>query len=123
VMRSSNLYPTTHFLRAYIERSPQRSMRGTSNNLTCFDCRECEDTQGTEQGFCKEQDSPIGGLGWNIENFDKFFAHIDPRFARYCGAFKLRYPFAVRGIKVTVYVTTVERLREVFHNLLGGTSK
>jgi len=114
--------------------------------LTCFDCRECVDAQGTER-FCKEQGSLIGGLGWNIENFNKFFAHIDPRFARYCGAFKLRYPFTVRGIRVTVYVTTVggafklrypftvrgirvtvyvttvDRLREVCAKLKGGSPK
>ena len=106
-----------------MERSPLGYMRGTSNNLTCFDCRECVDAQGTEHGFCKEQDAPIGGLGWNIENFDKFFSHIDPRFARYCGAFKLRYPFAVRGVRVTVYVTTVDRLQEVFANLKGGSTE
>jgi hypothetical protein len=96
-------------------------MRGTSNNLICFGCRECVDAQGTEHGFCKELDSPIGGLGWDIENFDKFFAHIDPRFARYCGAFKHKFPFAVRGIRVKVYITTVDRLREVFGNLKGGS--
>ncbi|MHA1390059.1 MAG: hypothetical protein ACTSR9_16660 [Candidatus Thorarchaeota archaeon] len=39
------------------------------------------------------------------------------------GAFKLRYPFTVRGIRVTVYVTTVDRLREVCAKLKGGSPK
>ncbi|MHA1138224.1 MAG: hypothetical protein ACTSSE_17225 [Candidatus Thorarchaeota archaeon] len=110
-------------MEAYIERSLQRSMRGTSNNLTCYDCRECIDAQGTSHGFCKIEKAPIGGLDWNDEDFDKFPAHIPPRIAGDCWKFGPSTPFALRTAHLVIYVTTAERLREVFGNLIGGSTK
>ncbi len=94
-------------------------MRGSSDNLTCFDCRECTDRNGTSHGFCNIEQEPIGGLDWNNEDFDRFISHIFPEYAEHCENFKLRAPFAIRGLELVIYITTVDKLHETFATLKG----
>jgi hypothetical protein len=119
----SNPHPTTDYLRAYMGRSPLGYMRGTSDKLSCYDCRECIDTDGTRHGFCKVEQVPVGGLDWNDEDFDKFPAHIPPRLAGTCWRFGAKTPAVLRTYRLIIHVSNVERLREVFGNLKGGTTE
>ena len=92
-------------------------------NLICYDCCECVDRNGTSHGFCKIEQEPIGGLDWNDEDFDKFISHIFPDYAKYCENFKLRTQFAIRGLHLVIYVTTVGRLQETFAILKGASKR
>jgi len=98
-------------------------MRGTSNNLSCYDCGNCIDRHGTSHGFCKEKKEPIGGLHWTTEEFDRCPSHIFPTFAGSCWTFKPDYPFTIRMPRVVIYIATVEKLEEVFANLRGESIK
>ncbi len=98
-------------------------MRGSLTNLTCFDCHECVDRNGTSHSFCNIEQEPVGGLDWNNEDFDKFSSHIFPQYAEHCENFKLRAPFAIRSLELVIYITTVDKLHETFTALKGNGRK
>ena len=98
-------------------------MRGTLTNLTCYDCCECTDRNGTSHGFCNIEQEPVGGLDWNNEDFDKFSSHVFPEYAEHCENFNLRAQFAIRGLHLVIYITTVGKLQESFATLKEASKR
>ena len=62
-------------------------------------------------------------MDWNNEDFDKFISHIFPQYAEHCENFKLRAQFALRGLHLVIYITTVDTLKETFATLKGASKR
>jgi hypothetical protein len=92
-------------------------MRSTLNNLTCYDCKSCVETDGTRHGFCEVENDPVGGTDWSMEDFDKYISHIYPDYAKDCENFVPKPLFAIRGKDLLIYATCVSELSDVFASI------